>query len=72
MINAISLVAVRERERESYTLLNKNNFNNICKKQITIKPENKAGFIVVFDCIKNKPLLHGILYIKAKKELQQF
>lgn len=28
----ISLEAVRERERESYTLLNKNSLINICKK----------------------------------------
>lgn len=33
----VSLGAVRERERESYTLLNKNSFNSICKKKTVIK-----------------------------------
>ena len=33
----VSLVAVRERERESYTLLNKNSFNNICLKEYSNK-----------------------------------
>ena len=31
----VSLVAVRE--KESYTLLNKNSFNSICKKKTVIK-----------------------------------
>ena len=33
----VSLGAVRERERESYTLLNKNSFNNICLKKYSNK-----------------------------------
>ena len=51
-VNGIILEAVREREREreSYTLLNKDSFNNICKKEIAIKLQ-KVVFLLLSFCV---------------------
>ncbi len=38
------------REIESYTLLNKDSYNNICKKEIVIKLQ-KSSFLLLSFCV---------------------
>ena len=49
-VTGVSLMVVRERERESYTLLNKDSYNNIYKKTDNNKTA-KSSFLLLSFCV---------------------